>query len=266
VRPGFYRCTILLKMPHTKRQQAIYPEISVIYAVIKAAPIPIMKISIIIPVLNEAGQMTSLMHSLRPFMAQGHEVIVVDGGSSDSTPGIADALGARVFVMKQPSRARQMNAGIRKSTGDAMVFLHADTRLPENAMQLVSDCLELDYYWGRFNVRLSGRSPAFRLIERMMNLRSCVTGIATGDQAIFISREGTDVNGPFPDIPLMEDVQMSKNLRSLLGRPACVRAFVTTSSRRWEERGTLRTILLMWRLRLKYFLGTSAEELAELYR
>lgn len=225
-----------------------------------------MKISIIIPVINEAAQITGLMQSLKPLIKEGHEVIVVDGGSTDTSPVIADALGAKVFVMKSPNRARQMNVGIRKSSGDAMLFLHADTRLPDNALRDVAACLELDYYWGRFNVRLSGASFMFRIIERMMNLRSCITGIATGDQAIFISREGIDVVGPYPDMPLMEDVQMSSNLLGLLGRPACLKSAVTTSSRRWEEKGVCRTIWLMWRLRLGYFMGTPAEKLAALYR
>lgn len=223
-----------------------------------------MKVSIIIPVLNEAEHIADTLISLASYRSQGHEVVVIDGGSNDDTVSISQQYADRV-LRSDAGRAMQMNSGIDEASGDALLFLHADTRLPADAVAKLIHALEDGYFWGRFNVRLSGKHFMFRIIERMMNLRSCITGIATGDQAIFVSHESIEIVGAYPRLPLMEDIVFSKRLREL-GRPACIRQQVVTSSRRWEDKGILRTMLLMWRLRLLFFLGVSAERLARQYQ
>lgn len=223
-----------------------------------------MKVSIVIPVLNEAARIGAALSSLAPYRGQGHEVIVVDGGSSDDTAAIAEQYADSV-LRSETGRAVQMNRGIESARGDVILFLHADTRLPADALSAVIRVIEDGYFWGRFNVRLSGSHLLFRIIENMMNLRSCITGIATGDQAIFVSRESIDIVGGYPRLPLMEDIVFSRRLRSL-GWPACLKPPVLTSSRRWENRGIWRTMLLMWRLRLLFFLGVPAEKLAQQYQ
>jgi rSAM/selenodomain-associated transferase 2 len=223
------------------------------------------RVSIIIPALNEAARIADTLRPLQPLRARGHEVIVVDGGSADATAEIARPLADRV-IASEPGRARQQNAGALAAAGDVLLFLHADTLLPPDADRLVIDGLTRSGRgWGRFDVRLSGRAPALRMVERMMNLRSRATGIATGDQAIFVRPDGFWRAGGFPQIPLMEDVALSRILRRA-GPPLCVRERVLTSSRRWEERGVLRTILLMWRLRAEYALGADPARLADRYR
>jgi len=222
-----------------------------------------MKVSIIIPVLNEAGQITDTLKSLEYYRHQGHELIVVDGGSSDDTLAIVEPF-ADTVLSCNAGRAMQMNRGIAAAQGDALLFLHADTRLPDDAISSMIDALEDGYFWGRFDVRLSGNHFMLRVIERLMNIRSCITGVATGDQAIFVSRESIEIVGEYPQLPLMEDVVFSKRLRSL-GWPACLRRQVVTSSRRWEDKGILRTVLLMWRLRLLFFLGVPADKLVKQY-
>lgn len=223
-----------------------------------------MKVSIIIPVLNEAEQIADTLKSLDLYRCDGHEIIVIDGGSSDDTVSITAQYADRV-LHSDAGRAIQMNRGIEQAQGDALLFLHADTKLPDDAIACLIDAIEEGSFWGRFNVRLSGRHFMFRVIEQMMNIRSCITGVATGDQAIFVSRESVEIVGAYPRLPLMEDVVFSKRLRNL-GWPACIRQPVVTSSRRWERRGILRTILLMWRLRLLFFLGVPVEKLAQRYR
>ena len=153
-----------------------------------------------------------------------------------------------------------MNAGARAASGHALVFLHADTRLPPNADRALAAALERAA-WGRFDVRIEGHHPLLGLVAFAMNLRSRLTGIATGDQAIFVRREAFD---GFPELPLMEDVAFSKAMKRR-GRPACLREQVTTSGRRWERGGVLRTIFLMWRLRLLYWLGVPPQRLARDY-
>lgn len=223
------------------------------------------RISIIIPALNEAAGIAQTLRPLQPLRARGHEVVVVDGGSTDGTVEIARPLTDRV-IASQPGRARQQNAGAGAAGGDVLLFLHADTLLPPDADGLVlGGLMRSGRGWGRFDVRLSGRGPALRMVERMMSLRSRVTGIATGDQAIFVRRDGFRRAGGFPQIPLMEDVALSRALRRA-GPPLCLRERVLTSSRRWEERGVLRTILLMWRLRAEYALGADPARLAARYR
>ncbi|UCB54582.1 MAG: TIGR04283 family arsenosugar biosynthesis glycosyltransferase [Thiotrichales bacterium] len=223
-----------------------------------------MKVSIIIPVLNEADHIGDVLASLARFRDQGHEVIVVDGGSEDDTVILSHPLADKV-LRSDRGRALQMNCGIENAQGDLLLFLHADTVLPADALSNMIAAVEDGHFWGRFNVRLSGRHLLFRVIEQMMNMRSCITGVATGDQAIFVSRESIDIIGRYPQLPLMEDIVFSKRLRNL-GWPACLKLPVLTSSRRWEQRGILRTILLMWRLRLLFFLGVPAEKLAKQYR
>lgn len=223
------------------------------------------RISIIIPALNEAAGIEQTLRPLQPLRARGHQVIVADGGSTDATVEIAGPLADRVIASER-GRALQQNAGARAATGDILLFLHADTLLPPDADRLIIDGLAAaGRGWGRFDVRLSGRHPLLRVVERMMNLRSRATGIATGDQAIFVRCEWFARAGGFPPIPLMEDVTLSAALRRM-GPPLCPRERVVTSSRRWEERGILRTILLMWRLRAAYALGADPARLAERYR
>ena len=188
---------------------------------------------------------------------------MVDGGSRDATRELARPLADRVRVTA-PGRARQMNAGARDARGDALWFLHADSRPPPGAVPALLGALER-CGWGRFDVRLSGGQPLFRVIEWAMNVRSRLTGIATGDQGMFVRRDWFERAGGFPDIALMEDVVLSRRL-ARLGRPACLARPLETSSRRWERNGILRTVGLMWSLRLRHALGASPDTLAERYR
>jgi rSAM/selenodomain-associated transferase 2 len=227
-------------------------------------PSPSFRLSIVIPALNEAARIAGTLAALAPLRAQGVEVIVVDGGSRDGTlqrcEGAAD-----VLVTSPRGRARQMNAGARAAMGDALLFLHADTTLPPGALMLISDALA-HHAWGRFDVRIAGCSRWLPIVAVLMNIRSRLTGIATGDQAIFMRREAFEAVGGFPDQALMEDVEICKRLRRHAGAPACLRAKVVTSGRRWDERGAWRTIVLMWRLRWLYWRGVSADRLAAAYR
>jgi rSAM/selenodomain-associated transferase 2 len=221
------------------------------------------KISIIVPALNEAQSITHILGDLAAARAAGHELILVDGGSSDATPGLGRSLVDRLVVAPR-GRATQMNAGAAQATGDLLWFLHADTRVPPGAADRLLAALAEGKTWGRFDVRLSGGAALLRVVERMMNLRSCLTGIATGDQGIFVVRRLFEALGGFPDIPLMEDIALSKALRRL-ARPACLKPPLVTSSRRWERDGILRTVLLMWRLRMAYALGADPGDLAGRY-
>lgn len=223
------------------------------------------RLSIIIPTLNEEEEIGAALAALQPLRACGCEVIVADGGSADATVARAQPLADAVMV-SEPGRARQQNAGAAAARGGVLLFLHADTRLPDGADGLIGDGLrETARGWGRFDVRLTGRHPLLRVIERMMNLRSRLTGIATGDQAIFVRRDWFREAGGVPEIPLMEDVALSKALKRR-GPPLCLRETVLTSSRRWEQRGVWRTMVLMWRLRLEYWRGVDPEQLAARYR
>jgi rSAM/selenodomain-associated transferase 2 len=221
-----------------------------------------MRLSIVVPVLDEAEGIAASLQPLQVLRAQGHEVIVVDGGSRDGTPGFAQALADRVFASPR-GRATQMNAGARIAHGDALLFLHADTRLPEQAFAIIEQAL-LRHTWGRFDVAIEGRSTWLPVIATLMNLRSRLTGIATGDQAIFVTRAAFDAVGGYPEQPLMEDIELSKRLKRI-GPPACLRARAVTSGRRWEQHGVWRTILLMWRLRFDYWRGVPAARLAARY-
>ena len=222
-------------------------------------------LSIVVPVLDEAEGIVATLASLAPLRARGAELIVVDGGSRDATVARAQALADR--VMEGPrGRARQMNAGAAVARGPTLLFLHADTRLPEDADRLIASALGVaPLAWGRFDVAIEGHSRMLPVVAAMMNLRSRLSGIATGDQALFMNREAFDAVGGFPHQPLMEDIELSARLKRL-STPVCLRERVLTSGRRWEQRGVWRTIVLMWRLRLLYALGVRADRLAPWYR
>lgn len=223
-----------------------------------------MKISIIIPTLNDCEQLRSTLPPLQGFRSDGHEVILVDGGGEDDTPGVADGQ-VDLFLTAERGRAAQMNEGARRAAGALLLFLHADTLLTEEAMAaLLKNLPGSGKCWGRFDVRLSGSRQMLRVVETMINLRSRLSGIATGDQGIFVEREAFERAGGYPDIPLMEDVALSRALKRL-SRPLCISSPLITSSRRWEERGIWRTIRLMWRLRLAYALGADPRDLAKRY-
>jgi rSAM/selenodomain-associated transferase 2 len=223
-----------------------------------------LKLSIIIPVLNEAAGIERTLSALRDIRSRGVDIIVADGGSSDGTPDLARPLADLVMSVPR-GRARQMNAGAVRATGDVFLFLHADCTLPFDADRMVTNALEQSKEaWGRFDIRIDGRHFLLRIVAAMMNMRSRLTGIATGDQAIFVRKDAFEKAGHFPDIPLMEDIALSKALKRI-SPPLCLRARAITSGRRWEQNGVLRTIVLMWRLRLAYYLGTSPAALAERY-
>jgi len=220
-----------------------------------------MTLSIIVPVRNEAVILPALLARLLSLQRTGCEILLVDGGSEDGSIAMIDCAGFEV-VHAPAGRARQMNAGAARAGGEILLFLHADTELPHGALDCVNQALVGGvHHWGRFNVRISGQHWMLRVIGHMMNLRSRLTGIATGDQAIFVSRPAFRAVGGFPDIPLMEDIALSKALLRL-SRPACLAARVTTSGRRWETHGVWRTILCMWWLRLRYFCGADPHRLA----
>lgn len=222
------------------------------------------RLSIIMPVLDEAADIAEALTALAPMRARGVEVIVVDGGSRDGTSARAQSLADRVIAAPR-GRANQMNTGAAQAQGDVLLFLHADTALPADADVLITDALlRAGRNWGRFDVRIAGTTPLLRVVAAMMNLRSRLTGIATGDQAMFVRREAFNAAGGFPDIPLMEDIALSGALRRA-GPPLCIRERITTSGRRWEKHGVLRTIALMWRLRLEYYLGADPAQLARRY-
>ena len=221
-------------------------------------------ISVVVPVLDEAETLAQALLPLQPLRGRDVEVIVVDGGSRDRSRCVAHPLCDRVLDAPR-GRARQMNAGAAAASGRVLLFLHADTRLPSGWVPMVRDALgNRGREWGRFDVRLDGAHPMLRIVEHAMNLRSRLSGIATGDQAIFVTRNAFRQAGGFPDIVLMEDVALSRALR-MRSRPACLHAAVITSSRRWERNGIARTIVLMWRLRIEYALGADPDKLARRY-
>jgi rSAM/selenodomain-associated transferase 2 len=220
------------------------------------------RLTIVLPVLNEAAIIVAALQALAPLRARGAEIIVADGGSRDGTARLAEPLATRVITVRR-GRGAAMNAGAALGTGDTLLFLHADTVLPDGADRLIGAALNRRA-WGRFDLRIAGRHPFLAVVARMINLRSRLTGVATGDQAIFVSREAFEKVGGFPDLPLMEDIALSRRLKRLC-RPVCITTPVVTSGRRWERDGVLRTILLMWRLRLAYYFGVEPALLAELY-
>lgn len=220
-------------------------------------------LSIIIPVLNEASAIEAALRALSSYRSRGVELIVVDGGSRDTTAALAQPLADRVMTGAR-GRAHQMNAGAAVARGDILLFLHADTKLPETADTLVHEGLaRTGRAWGRFDVQFND-GPLLGLVALSMNLRSRITGVATGDQAMFVSRAAFVAAGGYPPIALMEDIALSARLKRI-SPPLCLRPRVTTSSRRWREHGILRTVIFMWRLRLAYFAGTDPAQLAQRY-
>jgi len=221
------------------------------------------RLTIVVPALDEAAIITAALRALTPLRARGAEVIVVDGGSGDGTPALAALLADRVIAAPR-GRGAPMNAGAALGSGDALLFLHADTALPDDADSLIAMALD-QRAWGRFDLRIAGRHPLLAAVARTINWRSRLTGIATGDQAIFVTREAFAAVGGFPDLPLMEDIALSRRLKRLC-RPYCIGTPAVTSGRRWEYHGVFRTIFLMWRLRLAYYLGVAPAHLAAQYR
>lgn len=220
------------------------------------------QLSIIIPVVNEAGHLAGKLQVLQAL--RNHcQVLLVDGGSGDDSVKIAKPLVDQVLYSPR-GRARQMNCGAAGAQADVLLFLHADTHLPDNAVSLILQAIADGYQWGRFDVSFDCPQPVFRLIAFMMNLRSRLTGIATGDQALFMTRQAFQAVAGFPDIALMEDIAVSTRLKKL-GRPCCLTAKIVTSARRWQQHGIFKTILLMWWLRLSYFFGADPNDLTARY-
>jgi len=230
-------------------------------------------VAIIIPVLNESLLIKGLLSNV--LMHKVQEIIVVDGGSTDDTcervesvqrgPGLKNTSTQRLLLLRTGAgRARQMNAGAAVANSNILLFLHADTILPRTAIQNIRTALTKQRLWGRFNVRLDGQGALFRLIETSINLRSCITGLATGDQAMFMPRVLFNAVGAYADIPLMEDIDLSKRLKSI-ATPACIQSRVITSARRWRKNGIISTICIMWMLRCLYALGVSPHFLARYY-
>jgi rSAM/selenodomain-associated transferase 2 len=221
-----------------------------------------MRLSVIVPTLDEEGQLEAVLRSARASGAI--ELIVVDGGSGDRTVEVAATVADRV-IRAPRGRASQMNAGAGAATGDVLLFLHADTRLPPDFAGAIESALsEPEVVGGRFDVRLEPTTPLLGLVAFLMNRRSRLTGIATGDQAIFVRGAVFERLGGYGDLPLMEDIDFTRRLKRA-GRIAALHARVSTSSRRWLEAGPLRTILLMWSLRLLYFAGVSPARLRRFY-
>mgnify|MGYP002713254024 CR=1 FL=1 len=221
------------------------------------------RLSVVLPVLNEAGCLADTLACLQPLRQRGHQVILADGGSDDDSVRIATPLVDDVLT-GPAGRGRQMNQGAGRADGDVLLFLHADTRVPAHVDRVILTALGSCSGWGRFDIGLSGSHPLLRLVELSMNLRSRLTRIATGDQGLFVSRDLFERCGGFSEQPLMEDIDLSRALKRL-SRPLCLPQRLVTSSRRWEQRGMLRTVMLMWYLRAAYFLGVPAERLARRY-
>lgn len=223
-----------------------------------------IELSIIIPTLNEADTIAQALASLQPLRHQGVELIVADGGSQDDTVTIVTPM-VDLLVETKPGRAVQMNAGAQRASGHVLLFLHADTRLPEDLLPLLRDFDRSLSHWGFFTVALSGRQPLLRMVERTMNWRSAITGIATGDQCLFFRRQVFLELEGFEQIPLMEDVEICKRMKKECLIPHRIPAPVITSSRRWERDGIVQTILLMFWLRFAFFIGFSPRRLVRLY-
>ena len=221
------------------------------------------KFSIIIPTLNETQSIVNCLSALQTYRVYA-EIIVVDGGSTDNTDKQALSLADKVMTSDR-GRAIQMNAGANVATGDVLIFLHADTFLPKNALNRIATNIDDREQWGRFDIELKGRHPMLKVVASFMNWRSRLTGIATGDQAIFVNKALFDSIGGYPEIGLMEDIALSKLLKGI-SSPVCLKDKVLSSGRRWEQFGVYKTILLMWSLRLRYFFGTNPAILSVLYR
>jgi rSAM/selenodomain-associated transferase 2 len=220
-------------------------------------------LSVIVPCLDEAGILEARLGALQPLRRAGHEVILVDGGSTDGSVELARPLADRVLA-SPPGRALQMNLGAREARGSVLWFLHLDCQPPPDAADALREALARGRCWGRFEVRLSGRAPLLRVVERMMSLRSRLTGIATGDQGIFVRRALFASAGGFAEIPLMEDIELSARLKRVTP-PVVVPLPIVASSRRWERQGILRTIVTMWVLRAAFWLGADPARLVRAY-
>jgi len=220
-------------------------------------------LAIIIPTLNEQTCLGETLATLQAARRRGHELIVVDGGSDDRTLSSCRGL-VDQCLLSERGRAIQMNTGARATSADTLLFLHADTRPPQNIDRLIAKALAGQPGWGRFDIRLSGRQPLLRLVEGLMNARSRLSGIATGDQGLFVTRDWFERVGGYPVIALMEDIMLSKNLKRL-ARPHCLSARLVTSSRRWEQQGVIRTVIKMWWLRAAFYCGVPARYLARQY-
>ena len=222
-----------------------------------------MDFSIIIPTLNEEKNLRACLSALQALRG-GCEIIIADGGSIDNTRLIAAPLADKVLI-SPPGRALQMNNGASQAAGSVLIFLHADTYLPENALQLIEKRINQNAQWGRFDIHLSGKPFMLTVIARMMNWRSRLTGIATGDQVIFVTRQAFEQAGRYPEISLMEDIALCAALKKI-SPPVCLSAKVISSGRRWENNGVYKTMLLMWYLRLRYYFGADPQTLAALYK
>jgi len=228
------------------------------------AAVSTTRISVIIPALNEAGNIVRTLDSLQPMRRRGHEIIVVDGGSDDETLAISRPLTDQL-VEATRGRANQMRAGAAVASGAVIWFLHADTVPPGSADRLIlNELVQPDSRWGFFNVLFPGDSLMLKVVALLMNLRARITGIATGDQGIFITRVLYEKIGGIPAIPLMEDIALSRTLKRY-ERPAVIREKLVSSPRRWEKHGVTKTILMMWGLRLAYFIGVDPARLAKYY-
>ncbi|WP_201560097.1 TIGR04283 family arsenosugar biosynthesis glycosyltransferase [Psychrobacter sp. NC44] len=236
-------------------------------------------VSIIIPVLNEANNLPLLLDNINKLNPNPQQVIVVDGGSNDDSIGIIRSFINELMLdndrkidwqmtESKAGRALQMNAGAALATGEVLLFLHADTQLPINAIESVSEAMKRAE-WGHFDVQIASRQPTLRLVSQMINWRSRLSGIATGDQAIFISQSLFEQIGNYPNQALMEDVELCKQLKGKqlkgIAKPACLKSKVITSARRWQQHGTWRTIILMWHLRFDYWRGVSADNIKARY-
>ena len=222
------------------------------------------RLSVIVPTLDEAEHIARSLQSLASARKRGAEIIVVDGGSSDATTAAAEPYADRVLRAPR-GRAAQLNAGAQSASGDVLLFMHADAAAPENVDLILSEALAGRVLaWGRFDVHIESRRRVLGMVAAMMNLRSRLSGIATGDQGMFVTRALFDRVCGFPALPLMEDIALSRALKRVAS-PLCLRAKIVTSGRRWERRGVARTIWLMWRLRLAYYLGADPADLAPRY-
>lgn len=231
-------------------------------------------VSIIIPILNEADNLSHLFANISSLTPSPQQVILVDGGSNDDSFIITQNIIKKLMIdshfsidwqviESKAGRARQMNAGAALATGDVLLFLHADTQLPIQAIAHIQTAM-LDKEWGRFDVQLDSRQPMLWLVSIMINLRSRLSNIATGDQAIFISHSLFEQIGGYPNQALMEDIELCKRLKGIT-KPVCLKSKVMTSARRWQQHGTWRTIILMWQLRFDYWRGVSADDIRQRY-
>lgn len=221
-----------------------------------------MPVSVIIPTLNEAQTIENFLQALQPIRKQC-ELIVVDGGSIDTTAKIAKSL-VDCLIYANKGRAKQMNAGANLASNEVLLFLHADTFLPLDGLKYIANAVEKGFVWGYFDLHLTGTHPLLKIIALMINKRSRITNIATGDQAIFSTKRAFNNVGRYPEIALMEDIALCQQLKKT-SKPFCIRAKATSSSRRWQKFGVYKTILLMWWLRTCYCFGMSPTKLSSLY-